>query len=643
MPAASQAAPARAAATSDTLLMQQIAGLPKMDNAGIDVPARSKDLLQHLNAVLRYYRGELTAVQKVGEPSDVLYSQQAAQQATTVAQYAFQASKNLAALLDRLRSGAPSANAAQQAGEADAPQTEAQRMVAARAGVEAHLTDLQTQDAALNKQIGTARAKDLPALRQQQEQVEGEVELQKAMAEALGRITSMADTQKETGLAGEIDRLLRTAPELQATAVKPVATPVLESLSAALDSGVSTQAVVVFQLLSTRRDIDTRIAETDALRQDAIDARTPMLKLLRATVQQGNAALQGAPDPKASTADVLADTRKHYDTLAATFRVLSTAMLPISQELVTLDDSRANLVSWRSAVDAEYSTVLRHLLLRVLLIALALGALLAVSQVWQRLTVKYVHDIRRRRQLLVVRRLVVGFLSGLVVIFGFVTQFNSLATFAGFITAGIAVGLQTILLSVAAYFFIVGRYGVRGGDRITVAGVTGDVVDVGLVRFYMMELTGTGTELHPTGRVAVFANSVLFQAGTPLYKQMPGTEYAWHELTVKLKPDTDYRPATGAILKTVTNVYEGYRAQIEQQHRQVEDWVETALDPPGIEPRLQLVEGGLQYAVLFPVQIKDAATTDEQIVHQLLTSMASDEALKDSIAAPPIVKAVIKG
>lgn len=94
----------------------------------------------------------------------------------------------------------------------------------------------------------------------------------------------------------------------------------------------------------------------------------------------------------------------------------------------------------------------------------------------------------------------------------------------------------------------------------TVAGFTGDVVDVGLVRFYMMELTGTGTELHPTGRVAVFANSVLFQAGTPLYKQMPGTEYAWHELTVKLKLDTDYRPATDAILNAVTSVYDGYRA-----------------------------------------------------------------------------------
>lgn len=64
------------------------------------------------------------------------------------------------------------------------------------------------------------------------------------------------------------------------------------------------------------------------------------------------------------------------------------------------------------------------------------------------------------------------------------------------------------------------------GDRISVAGATGDVVNIGLVPLYLMELAGTGLDLYPTGRIVVFSNSVLFQAGTPLFKQVPGTEYA---------------------------------------------------------------------------------------------------------------------
>ena len=673
-------------ATSGQTLSQQIAALPALNQLGVavdvDVDRRGKEILAHLGAVLRYYRSVTGApLQKVGEPSDVLYSEQATAQATEAARTAFLSARSEAALLLKLEhvpkpgrsaavasaggaggtapagpdqtggvAGTDSGSTPGQASSADvesgnapALQTEAQRMAEARVRVQGRLNDLLAQDAALDRQIATARPKDLPVLRQQDEQLEGQVRLQKAILDALDQVGSLAQTHGGSGLLADIDRLQRSAPELLSSVAKPIAPSLLQTLGSARDSGVSSQATVLIQLLSTRQGIEGRIRQLDDLRSEAEELRTPMVKLLRATIAAGDAAMQAAPDPKASSADIVTATRKHYDQLTAAFRVMSTATLPLSQEIVLLEGSRANLLAWRAAVDAEYKSVMRSLLLRVLAIALTLALLAVVSNVWQRGTVKYVKDMRRRRQLIVVRRLTIGFLTGVVLIFGFVTQFNSLATFAGFITAGIAVGLQTILLSVAAYFFIVGRFGVRVGDRITVAGVTGDVVDVGLVRFYMLELTGTGTELHATGRVAVFANSVLFQAGTPLYKQMPGTEYAWHELTVKLKPDTDYKPATEAVLRAVQTVFATYQARILEQHRAVESWMDTAVETPNIEPRLQLAEGGLQYAVLYPVEIKSAATTDEQIVHQLLSDMASEAGVKDAIAAPPTVKAVIKG
>ena len=643
------AAPAKSTAPILTL-PQQIAAMPRLANPGIDTTAQGKAILEHLNNVLRFYRASTTQIQKVGEPSDSLYGEQASLQSALIGQTAFQSARNLAALFNRLQPGTapstatPAAQPQEDTGSDDTQPQEpstAQRLAAARTQVQSRITDLTTQDAALDKQISTAKQKDLPALRQRDEQLEGQLELQKAMLDAMSKLSSMADAQTATGLAGDVERLLRAAPELGSSSKTVTAPPILEGLSAVRDSGVSTQAIALFQLMGARSDIDNRIHDLDALKKQATDLRAPILSLLRSTIQQGDAAMQSPAN--LSDADSLRATRKHYDVLSSTFRVLSTATLPASQEVLLLESARANLVSWRTAVDAEYSTLLRSLLTRVVSIAVALLLLFIVSSVWQRLTVKYVHDIRRRRQILILRRIVLGFLTGVVLIFGFVTQFSSLATFAGFITAGIAVGLQTILLSVAAYFFIVGRYGVRVGDRITVAGVTGDVIEVGLVRFYMSELTGTGTELHPTGRVAVFANSVLFQSGTPLYKQMPGTEYAWHELTVRLKSDADYRAATKAILYAVTTTYDTYRARIESQHQRVEEWMDTAVEKPGIEPRLQLAETGLQYAVLFPVEIKNAASTDEAIIHTLLHDMENNDAVKTAIAAPPQVTAVVKG
>jgi len=329
--------------------------------------------------------------------------------------------------------------------------------------------------------------------------------------------------------------------------------------------------------------------------------------------------------------------------VTAKFKAISAASVPLSQEMMALEQGQASLQAWRRAVDEEYRSILRSLLVRVATIAFALLVIFILGEVWRRATTKYIRDIRRRRQILVIRRLCIGFLSGLVMIFGLVTQFSSLATFAGFIVAGLAVGLQTILLSVVAYFFIIGRYGVRVGDRITIAGVTGDVAEVGLVRFYIHELAGSGVDLYPSGRVAIFSNAVLFQAATPLYKQLPGTEYLWHELTVKLAPDADYRPVVQAMLKSIESVYEKYRPQIEQQHRQMESWMDSSIQAPIIQSNLQLVDGGLQFWARYPVLIRGASATDDRMTESLLQTIASDPNIKASVSAPPIIKAAVKG
>ncbi len=633
-------------ADASAALGAQIALLPAMTETDIDVAARSKDVLTHLNAVLRFYRGAIVPVQKLGEPSDVLYAEESQSEATQIAVLAFQSARNEAGILSKLP-GAGKFNASPM-GEtstgSQAQQSETQRLNQVRADAQNRLAALQGQDADLQAKIAGARGDARAALLQQDGQVQGGIELQKAMVQAVNRINSSAQGT-QTGLAGDIDRLEHSAPELLSKPLKTPAPPVLRSLSSARESGVSTQAGALFQLLGTRHAIDQGIKAVDALSKQVDDLRTPFVKVLRATIAQGNALTQGTVNATGSPgtdAQSLAATRKQFDQLTTTFEVLANATLPLSQEGVLLDNARGTLTTWRATVDEEYKDILRHLLLRVAFIAIALSFLAFVNRLLSQAAVRYVNDLRRRRQLLLIRRILIGFLTGLVLIFGFVTQFSSLATFAGFISAGIAVGLQTILLSVAAYFFIVGRYGVKVGDRITVAGVTGDVIEVGLVRFYMMELVGSGTELHSTGRVAVFANSVLFQTGTPIYKQMPGTEYAWHELTAKLNSGADVQAASAAVLAAVTEVYRSYSERIQAQHQQVETWMGTALPAPKVESRLQLVDGGLQFAVLFPVEIDHAAETDQRIAEALVKGMNAEGPLKAGVTELPVIKAAVK-
>lgn len=616
-----------------------------------DVADRKNAILKHLNAVLRFYHDSGASIQKVGEPSDLIYRDQAATLATQIAGFAFQSAQAEAALL-----AAPAAVNQTTPGD----QTQAQRFQATRDSVAQRIVDLKAQDGNLEKQLNTARPRDIPALQQQREEVQGQLELQTAIKDALGKITGMSGISGETGFTAQIGQLERSAPGL-ATGKPATVSPPLESLSAARSAGVTSQAQVLFSLLGTRRSIEVLTRQAKDLRQQASELHTPLINTLRKTIAQGQTlaqqtAVPAPPSPgtkmppgkmpktnATQDAQTLVATRKDFDALTARFKAISAASVPLSQEMMAIEQSQASLQVWGQAVNEEYISILRSLLLRVAGIAIALLLIFVLGEVWRRATTKYIHDIRRRRQLLVIRRLGIGFLSGLVMIFGLVTQFSSLATFAGFIVAGLAVGLQTILLSVVAYFFIIGRYGVRVGDRITIAGVTGDVAEVGLVRFYVHELAGSGTDLYPSGRVALFSNAVLFQAATPLYKQLPGTEYLWHELTVKLVPDADYRPAVQALLKSVQSVYDGYRPQIERQHRQLESWMDSSLAPPEVQSNLQLVDGGLQFWARFPVLIRQTTATDDRMTESLLQTIASDPKIKAAVSAPPIIKAAVKG
>jgi small-conductance mechanosensitive channel len=53
-----------------------------------------------------------------------------------------------------------------------------------------------------------------------------------------------------------------------------------------------------------------------------------------------------------------------------------------------------------------------------------------------------------------------------VAAFAFASDLTSLATFFGLLAAGLAVALQNLILSAVCYFVLVGRRGIRVGDRV---------------------------------------------------------------------------------------------------------------------------------------------------------------------------------
>jgi len=597
-------------------------------------PTQSSLILGHLNQAISWYHRIAALDIASGQPSDALYLENARSSATQALQLAFQAASAHAALLAQQKKNA--------AGGADSaqPADQQQGITKALSDTTKRIADIQSQVADLNSKIAKATSKTRQPLISQRDALQGELDLYKTIQDSLQKIAAVANSETAgSGLAAQIAQLKQSVPEVFAPK-KDVAAPAPQnSKSSAADNvGLFGQTSILFGQMRDIHDIDQLMAETMRLRTTAEMLEAPLRDSLRGMVQRGQD-IVNRPDT-ADPAQTVA-TRRDFAALTTEFKQGADVAVPLRQEVIVLDQCHGELLEWRNSIRAEYKHVLRSLLLRVGGILIALAVIFGLSQLWRRATYRYIKDARRRRQLTLIRRFVIGFLMGVIVVSGFISEFSSLATFAGFLTAGIAVALQTVILSLAAYFFLVGRYGVRIGDRLTVSGVTGDVVEIGLVRLYLMELAGTGIDLYPTGRVVVFSNSVMFQTA-PFFKQLPGTAYAWHEVAVAIAPDADYAKAEQKLLDAVNSVFATYEHNIDRQHALVERILDTSVARPQPTAQLNLAPTGLELTVRYPVEIPRASDIDDKITRKLMEVINTDPDLKAAVTRSPELRAPVR-
>jgi len=222
------------------------------------------------------------------------------------------------------------------------------------------------------------------------------------------------------------------------------------------------------------------------------------------------------------------------------------------------------------------------------------------------------------------------------VAFAFASRLGSVVTFAGLITAGVAVALQSVILSIVGYFFLIGKFGIRVGDRVEMGGVKGEVVDIGLVRMHLMELGGA--DYVPTGRVVAFSNSIVFQPTVGLFKQVPGTNFLWHEITLALSPDTDYSSVKERLLKVVEAVLADYRDDLERQYRALQTNL-FSTPASGFRPkaRLRFTPSAVEVVISFLVDRQLASEIDERVTRELMKNLDREPKLKLVSSASPSI------
>lgn len=119
--------------------------------------------------------------------------------------------------------------------------------------------------------------------------------------------------------------------------------------------------------------------------------------------------------------------------------------------------------------------------------------------------------------------------------------FDSIGTYFGLLSAGLAIAFQDLLVNLAGWVFILTRKPFSVGDRIEIGDTRGDVIDVRIFQFSIIEIGNWVDADQSTGRIIHIPNGIIFKK--PQANFTVGFEYIWNEIPVLVTFESDWKKA----------------------------------------------------------------------------------------------------
>lgn len=140
---------------------------------------------------------------------------------------------------------------------------------------------------------------------------------------------------------------------------------------------------------------------------------------------------------------------------------------------------------------------------------------------------------------------------------------NSVTIILGVASAGIALALQEVILSIAGWVLIMVRHPYEVGDRIEINGIKGDIIDIRLFQTSLLEIGNWVDADQSTGRIVNFPNSFLFKSENFNYSR--GFEFIWNEIPILVTFESDWKKAKEIMVLHADKLAEGMENKVRRK------------------------------------------------------------------------------
>jgi small-conductance mechanosensitive channel len=278
-----------------------------------------------------------------------------------------------------------------------------------------------------------------------------------------------------------------------------------------------------------------------------------------------------------------------------------------------------------------YASIILKLLFSLLILVLTILA----NRILRNVLKARVKDPAHMQTLAMLVRNSVFIVGSVVILLIWLGMGSNFTMAMGILGAGIAFASQEVIGSFAGFINIVTGNLFRIGDRVRIGHVTGDVLDVSILRTTVMEIGEWVQADQYTGRIVTVANRTVFS--DPLFNYTARWPYLWDEIMIPMTYDSDWRRAGELMLEHGREYTSHFLAQAQAQLRELVD--AYPVHEVTVEPTLYIVmtDNWIEMTLRYVVETQARRQVKGQLHRELLQHFESEENITVASATFEIV------
>ena len=212
--------------------------------------------------------------------------------------------------------------------------------------------------------------------------------------------------------------------------------------------------------------------------------------------------------------------------------------------------------------------------------------------------------------------------TAIIAIFGIISLGGSLKTLgisAGFLGMVLGWSLQAPVTGIAAWLMLILKRPFRIGDRVIIAGITGDVMDITLTHVILNQVGGTVSSEERSGRGILIPNAILF--GQTITNYTLEEEYILVEVPVRITFESDWQEAEHILVNAAQQV--------------TEDVIKETAEEPFI--RAELFDAGVMMRLRYKTRPVDRAKSLSDIVKIIFHEFAKSDTVEFCYAHSEVI------